>query len=229
MSQENLTKNIFSLSIPVLAMDIVIFTVYKGTLCLIMNQRTEDGSEKGKYILPGGVLRSGVSLEQNFDNILYNRTGIKGVYKEQLYTFGEVDRDPRGHVISVTYYALISSELFLKNVDLTKIHILDYSKIDEIQIGYDHKKIITYAKQRLDWKLEYTNIVKNILSTEFTLSQMQGVYETILGRKLDKRNFRKKISSLNILKETGKLDKSTNRPAMLYSFTDKELKIVGIL
>ncbi|MDD5213723.1 MAG: NUDIX hydrolase [Candidatus Gracilibacteria bacterium] len=229
MTSNNLTPDIFSLSIPALAIDIVIFTVYKGSLYLLLNQRTEDGPEKGKYILPGGIVRSGLSLEENFDNILQNRTGIKGVYKEQLYTFGDVNRDPRGHVVSVTYYALVSSDLFMQNVDLTKVHIIDYSRIDEISIGYDHEKIIKYAKQRLDWKLEYTNIVKNILPQEFTLSRMQAVYESILDTKLDKRNFRKKIASLNILKDTGNLDKSTNRPAALYSFSDNELKIVGIL
>lgn len=90
--------------------------------------------------------------------------------------------------ILCTYFIRI---IFLKNVDLTKIHILDFAKIDEIQIWYDHKKIINYAKQRLDWKLEYTNIVKNILATSYSFSDAKG-YETILGRKLDKRNFKKK-------------------------------------
>lgn len=226
---ETLTKNIFWLSIPVLAIDIVIFTVYKWNLCLLLNQRTQDWPEKWKYIIPGRVVRSWMSLEENFDNILLNRTWIKWVYKEQLYTFWETDRDPRWHVISVTYYALVSSDFFLQNVDLTKVHIINFSQIDEIEFWYDHKKIIKYAKQRLDWKLEYTDIIKNILPKEFTLSQMQSVYEIILDTKLDKRNFRKKIASLNILKETGNLDKSTNRPAILYSFSDNELKIIGIL
>lgn len=229
MSQENLTKNIFDLSIPVLAIDIVIFTVYKWNLCLIMNQRIENWPEQWKYILPGWVIRRGISLEENFDNILKLRTWISWVYKEQLYTFWEVDRDPRWHVVTVSYYALVSSQTFLSNVDFTKVHIVNFSDLDKVSIWYDHQKIINYAKQRLDWKLEYTNIIKNILPKEFTLSQMQASYEIILGKSLDKRNFRKKIASLNLLKETWNLDKSTNRPAMLYEFSDNELKIVGIL
>lgn len=226
---ENLTPNIFDLSIPALAIDIVIFTVYKWNLCLVMNQRTEEWAEKWKYIIPGWIVRSGSSLEDNFDKILQNRTWITWVYKEQLYTFWNPSRDPRWHVVSVSYYALVSSENFIQNVDLTKVHIINFSDINSIAIWYDHFEIIKYAKQRLDWKLEYTNIIKNILPLEFTLSMMQNAYEIILWKTLDKRNFRKKIASLNIIEETWNLDKSTNRPAALYRFSDKELKIVGIL
>ena len=94
---------------------------------------------------------------------------------------------------------------------------------------YDHKKIIKYAKQRLKWKLEYTNVAKDLLAEEFRISQLQQVYEIILWEKLDKRNFQKKIFKLGMIKETWNLDKSTNRPAKLYKFVDKELKIYEVI
>jgi 8-oxo-dGTP diphosphatase len=116
-------------------------------------------------------------------------------------------------------------------VDFTKVEIVKYTELDtkqiwnqETKIGYDHEEIIHYANQRLKWKLEYTNIAKDILASNFRLSQLQSVYETILCKELDKRNFLKKIMKLWIIKETWKLDRSTNRPAKLYQFVDIELK-----
>lgn len=226
--KEELTKGIFNLSIPVPAIDIVIFTIYKDKFCILLTKK-EWEPFAWKFVLPGWVLRSWYSLEENFDRILFEKTGIKWVYKEQLYTFWDPDRDTRWHAISIIYYALVRNESFLQDIDLTKVHIIEYDNLDFRNVGFDHEKIIKYAKQRLDWKLEYTNISKNILSDRFTLSQLQKVYETILWKNIDKRNFRKKILSIKILKDTWTQDKSSNRPARLYEFIDKELKIVDIL
>lgn len=174
-------------------------------------------------------MKAGISLEDNFDDILSRKTGIKGVYKEQLYTFGEPDRDTRGHIISVTYYALVDKDILLQTADLTRVQLIEYKSLDTTPIGFDHERIIRYAHQRLIWKIEYTNIAMNILSKQFTLSELQRVYEMILGKELDKRNFRKKILSLDMIHETGELDReSSNRPAKLYEFSDKELKIMGV-
>lgn len=224
-----LTKNIFDLSIPVVAIDIVIFTIYKDKLSVVLTTRLKD-PEKWKYIIPGWIARRWFSLEENFDAILLNKTWIKNIYKEQLYTFWDPKRDSRGHIISISYYALVNKDSFLENVDFTRVNIVEYSKLNTIKLGFDHKKIIEYAKQRLNYKLEYTNIAKNILPKNFTFYQLQNVYEVVLWEKLDKRNFRKKINSLKIIKEIWKMDKtSSNRPAKLYEFIDKELKIVEIL
>ncbi|MBP8016426.1 NUDIX hydrolase, partial [Candidatus Gracilibacteria bacterium] len=122
-----LTKNIFDLSIPVVAIDIVIFTIYKDKLSVVLTTRLKD-PEKGKYIIPGGIARRGFSLEENFDAILLNKTGIKNIYKEQLYTFGDPKRDSRGHIISISYYALVNKDSFLENVDFTRVNIVEYSK-----------------------------------------------------------------------------------------------------
>lgn len=129
-------------------------------------------------------------------------------------------------MVAVCYYALVSIDSFLTKVDFTKVDIVKYSEIDSIHLLYDHNNIIKYAKQRLEWKLEYTNIAGQILPHSFKMSSLQAVYETITGKSYDKRNFQKKIFSLDILKETGEYDKSTNRPAKLYEFKDKNITII---
>ncbi len=216
------TENIFGLSIPVLAIDIVIFTIYHDEFSVLLIDRNRD-PYSGRLILPGGIVKSGHSLEANFDDILERRTGIvaqeAGVYKEQLYSFGEPDRDSRGHIVTVAYSALVAKDRLLQNADLTKVRIVPLSKLAETPVGFDHRRIIEYAKTRMGYKLEYTDVAKNLLPERFPLSSLQKIYETILGRAFDKRNFRKKILSLGVLRETGITDKSASkRPAMLYEF-----------
>ncbi|EKE27693.1 MAG: hypothetical protein ACD_3C00169G0003 [uncultured bacterium (gcode 4)] len=226
--KKEFSDNIFWLSIPALALDIVIFTIFNEKLCVVMTTRPKE-PEKGKLILPGWVVKSGYSLEDNFDDILLRKTGIKWIYKEQLYSFGKPDRDERWHIVSIAYYALVDKDSFMKDADFTKIQLVEYDKIEDLEIGFDHKEILEYAKQRLNWKLEYTNIAKNILPSSFTLTQLQKIYEIMLWQALDKRNFRKKILALKIVKETWELEKVRSNMAKLYEFSDKELKIVWIL
>lgn len=223
---ENKQFDIWSdeLTIPILALDIVIFTIYMGELCVIVSKVEENSISW--YSIPGWIVAKWFDLEKNFDDILKRKTWIEWVYKEQLYTFWDPKRDPRGHVVAVCYYALVQVDSFLTKVDFTKVDILKYSQIDKTKLLYDHAKIIHYAKQRLEWKLEYTNIAAQILPEKFKMSQLQWVYEIITGKKYDKRNFQKKVFSLGILQETWELDKSTNRPAKLYQFLEKDIQIV---
>ncbi len=218
------------LTIPVLALDIVIFTIYKGELCVLVTKRIEDGVHG--YSLPGSIVSKGFTLEQNFDEMLKRKTGISsGVYKEQLYTFGDdVHRDPRGHVIALAYYALVKAENFLTQVDFTQVDIVTIEQALSLNLFYQHGEILRYALDRLKGKLGYTDIIKNLLPETFRISQMQKLYEIILGRSLDKRNFQKKIFSLGIIEETGEKDTSTNRPAKLYRFGEKRsLKFIDML
>lgn len=216
------------LTIPILALDIVIFTIYKDELCVLLTKRQEFG-ENG-YSLPGSIVAKWFTLEENFDVMLKEKTGITGVYKEQLYTFGDnVWRDPRGHVIAVSYYALVKAEKLLSQVDFTKVDIVTLEQARKLKIFYEHDTIIEYAFERLRGKLGYTDIVKELLPETFRISQMQKMYEIILGRKLDKRNFQKKIFSLKIISETWELDRSTNRPAKLYRFENKRIKVIDML
>lgn len=234
--QKKFSENIFGLSIPVLALDIVIFTIYRDEFCVLMVERDHE-PEIGKFVLPGGIIKSGYSLEENFDDILNRRTEIKaaeaGVYKEQLYAFGAPDRDTRGHIVSITYYALVESSALLKNADMSKVRIVPVSALNAKNVAFDHFSIISYALSRVRAKFEYTDVAKNLLPDEFGLSELQATYETVVGKELDKRNFRKKILSLGILKETGNLDKTkSKRPSKQYAFVSKKgeaLTVVEIL
>lgn len=216
------------LTIPVLALDVVIFTIYKDELCVVV-VKTHEFWEHG-YALPWSIVSKWYTLEENFDNMLKRKTGITGVYKEQLYTFGDnVNRDPRSHVIAIAYYALVKAENFLTKVDFTKVDIVTVEEAYKLKLFYEHDKILKYAHERLIGKLWYTDIVKELLPETFRISQIQKMYEIILGRTLDKRNFQKKIFSLKIISETGSLDKTTNRPAKLYKFENKRVKVVDML
>jgi 8-oxo-dGTP diphosphatase len=170
------------------------------------------------------------TLDEAADRVLKRDTNIINVYKEQLYTFSAHGRDSRGDVISCAYYTLVGTQTFLSFIDLTKVSLIPYDLVSRETVAYDHADIISYAYQRLQWKMEYTDIVKSILPEKFTLRQLQDVYEIVFEKSFDKRNFRKKILSLGMLEELQEFDTtSSKRPAKLYTFSHKELKIVGIL
>jgi len=210
------------LSIPIPSMDIVIFTIYKWELCVVLDRFESD--IESWYVLPWNILAWWFSLEDNFDAILERKTWITWIYKEQLYTFWDPKRDRRWHVMSIAYYALVGWTEFINRIDFTKVDLVKYKEIDTTAILYDHKKIVTYARERLKSKLMYTNIAKEILRDEFRLSELRTVYEVVLDKEIDKRNFQKKILKLWVIKETWRLDKTTNRPAKLYTFVNKKIQ-----
>ena len=223
------TDDIFNLSIPVLAVDIVLFTLYKDQLCVVLVPGRNEWA-KGRLTLPGGIIGRGETLDVAADRILYRDTNISKVYKEQLYTFSAPGRDDRGDVISCSYYTLVGARAFLSQIDLTKVSLMPYTQVSKETVAYDHAEIIAYAYQRLKWKMEYTDVVKSILPEKFTLRELQEVYETIFDKPFDKRNFRKKILSLDMLDETPEYDtENSKRPAKLFKFSDKTLKIIGII
>lgn len=213
----------------VIATDIVIFTIDEGELKVLMIKMKKDPF-KGMWAVPGGLVRVNESVDDSAKKHLKNKTGVDNVYLEQLYTFGEVDRDPLGRVVSVAYFALIpNNSIALKTTE-------EYEKVDWFSIkklpklAYDHHKIVKMAVERLKAKLEYSNIVYGLLPKEFTLTELQKMYELILEKELDKRNFRKKILSLNIIKNTNKRTiGEASRPAELYKFISTKPKIVEII
>ena len=168
--QKKFSENIFGLSIPVLALDIVIFTIYRGEFSVLMVERDHE-PEVGKFVLPGGIVKSGYSLEENFDDVLRRRTEIhaeeSGVYKEQLYAFGHPNRDSRGHIVSIAYYALVESAELLKTADMSKTRLIPLSALNEKNVAFDHLSIVRYALTRVRSKFEYTDVAKNLLPSEF--------------------------------------------------------------
>jgi 8-oxo-dGTP diphosphatase len=208
---------------PGVTVDLVIFTVNKDALKVMLVKRAEEPFS-GDWSLPGGFLKFGESLEEAVLRVLEEKTGVKEVYLEQLYTFGEPDRDPRSRVITVAYFALIPWKT-LGMPESQKVTDVKWQSIDRLpKLAFDHKDIINYAVQRLRAKAGYSNIVYGLLPEQFKLSDLQKMYEIILDKKLDKRNFRKRMLAAGLLQETGKRELAgAHRPAMLYRFKKMEI------
>ena len=217
---------------PSLAVDIVVFTIEDNSLKVLTIERDNDPF-KGLPALPGGFVREGENTEMAAVRILKDKAGVSNVYIEQLYTFDELGRDPRGPVFSVTYFALAPREKILNldskeysensRVQKTKPHFISTAKLPKM--AFDHNKILNYSIERLQSKLEYTNVSYSLLGNEFTFTELQNVYETILNKKMDKRNFRKKILQLGLIEETDKISKGgRQRPARLYKFKTRKLQ-----
>jgi len=213
----------------VIATDVVIFTVMDGSLKVLLIKMKKK-PYTGQWAIPGGLIKGDESLDAAAERHLLTKTGVRGVYLEQLAAFGEPKRDPFGRVVSVAYFALIPSD---KHIIKTTKEYLDVSWFPVMKLpklAYDHPSIIMVALQRLQAKLEYTNIVYSLLPREFTLSEMQEAYETILRKGLDKRNFRKKVLSLKLVRKTkGMRRGDAYRPAQLYRFIKRKPQIVEIL
>ena len=206
---------------PSVTTDIVIFTVQDAKLEVLLIRR---GLEpfKGQWALPGGFLDMDENLNQCARRELKEETGIQNVYLEQLYTFGDVGRDPRERVISIAYYALMptSGQTIVAGDDAAEVQ---WFKIDNLpRLAFDHQKIIAMAQERLAAKMEYSTIGLQLMPSEFTLTQLQQVYEATTDNPRDKRNFRKWILSLDMLDETGGMKSDgPHRPAKLYSVRDR--------
>ena len=212
------------------AVDIVIFTIQSGVLKVLLVKR-KIKPFVGQFAIPGGFIHDDENLDEAALRELREETGVTDVYLEQLYSFGEPDRDPRGRVISISYFALISADRTLQaGSDAAEA---SWWPVNELpRLGFDHAKILDYALERLRNKLEYTTVGFQLLPEKFTLVQLQEVYEAILGKKLDKRNFRRKMAMLKILKPLNEYRPSARRPAQLYRFVARrfeKLKDKGIL
>lgn len=212
---------------PAVTVDIVIFTVRDAQLKLLLIRRAGEPYQ-GKWALPGGFIHLDETLEASARRELEEETGVSGVYLEQLYTFGAPDRDPRERVITVAYYALIPSDK-LQLRAATDAEAVGWFGMDELpDLAFDHPEIIAIAHQRLVAKLDYSTIAFQFLGRDFTLSELQSVYEIILREELDKRNFRKWALALEQIEETGRERRDgAHRPAKLYRL--KEPGTVAII
>lgn len=213
---------------PAVTVDIVIFTVKDNDLQVLLVKRGVEPS-KGMWALPGGFVKMDESLEDAAKRELAEETGVGDVYLEQLYTFGEPWRDSRGRVITISYMALVNSEelKIRASTDAEDVKFFSVKKL--VNVAFDHSKIIAYALKRLKWKFEYTTVAFSLLAEKFTLTELQELYENIFQKKIDKRNFRKKILSLNILEEEELMTDVSHRPPQLYSLKKRIGEIVEIM
>jgi 8-oxo-dGTP diphosphatase len=212
---------------PGVTVDLAIFTVNKNELKVLLARRAE-APFRDHWSIPGGFLLQGESLDAAACRVLNEKTGLKNVYMEQLYTFGAPKRDPRTRVITVAYFALVPWEN-LNRPESKMIIDLTWSSVDPLpRLAFDHKEILAYAVKRLRAKASYSNIVYGLMPAQFRLSELQSMYEIIIDDKLDKRNFRKRMLATGLLQETGeKYLTGAHRPALLYQFKKMEITFIN--
>lgn len=211
-----------------ITVDCAVFTIHTNKLHIALIQRLLD-PYKNMRALPGWFVLNTESLEQAAKRELQEETNIKNLYLEQLYTFSDSKRDPRGRVISCAYIALVPETSFKLRAatDAKDTKLFPVSNLP--RLAFDHAEIIAYALQRIKRKIKYTNIAQYLLPSRFTLSALQRIYEIILEEKVDTRNFRKKILTLDIIKAIEKKETGvSHRPSQLYTFTNKKLEIIEI-
>lgn len=203
---------------PAVTVDVVIFSLRDSDLKVLLIRRAAPPF-KGKWAIPGGYVHPDEALDEAAQRELEEETGLPDVYLEQLYTFGAPKRDPRGRVITVAYFALVSDDVTVRAGD-DAAEAAWHSVHDLPDLAFDHDEILSYALQRLRYKLEYTAVGFELLPNEFTLTELQTAYEIVLGEKLDKRNFRRRILEAGILAETSKYreGEGQGRPAQLYRY-----------
>jgi 8-oxo-dGTP diphosphatase len=213
------------------AVDIVIFTIQSGELRVLLVKRGIPPFAD-QFAIPGGFVLENESLDQAALRELKEETGVGDVYLEQLYSFGDPGRDPRGRVISVAYFALIAADRspLMAGSDAAEARWWPVRELPPL--AFDHAQIMDYSLQRLRNKLEYTTVGFQLLPSRFSLTELQEVYEAILDKKLDKRNFRRKLALLKIMRPTREFRHGGRRPARLFEFVARnfeKLKDKGIL
>jgi 8-oxo-dGTP diphosphatase len=215
-----------------LSADCVVFGLDETTLKVLLIQRKLPPFA-GAWALPGGFIHPDESIDHAARRELQDETGVKDIFLEQLYTFGQVDRDPRDRVVTVAYYALINlwEQTLVASSDASDAAWFDITQLPDL--AFDHDKIMQMALQRLRGKIRYQPIGFELLPKKFTLSQFQHLYELILGTTLDKRNFRKKLLKMDLLVELDEYQTNvSHRAARFYQFDEtryQELQSEGFL
>ena len=203
-----------------ITVDTVILTIKNDALNVLLVKRNNEPF-KDKWAIPGGYVRMSENLDEAAVRVLKEKTNVENIYLEQLYTFGDPLRHPVSRVITCAYFALIRSE----DVDVVTTDDLAWHKVSELPpLAFDHKEIIEYALKRTRERLEMCPVAYQLLNEKFTLTEMQKAYEMIMEKKLDKRNFRKKVITTEGLRELNEFSKSSSkRPARLYTFDNIKL------
>ncbi|MDC8004327.1 NUDIX domain-containing protein [Aureisphaera galaxeae] len=215
-----------------LTVDAVVFGYEEGEISVLLIERKYD-PHQGAWAIPGGFVLEGESLEDAVERELREETGVRINYLEQLYTFGAPERDPRGRVVTVAYFGLVRPTAFQLKAS-TDAKEAQWFNIKELpDLAFDHDYILTAAIKRLQGKITYEPIGFELLDQKFPFSDLEKLYTTLLGRPIDRRNFRKKIKGLYILDELPeKVSKGSGRPAHLFQFNKEryfKLKKEGII
>jgi 8-oxo-dGTP diphosphatase len=203
-----------------IAVDCIIFGFKNKELSLLLTRRPVEPL-KNEWSLMGGFMEEGESLTQAAEKVLFRYTQQKDIYMEQVGAYGEIDRDTGGRVVSVAFYALVQAEKF--NTSLAKKFDAKWININELpKLVFDHTQMVDDAIKLLQYKVSTQPIAFKFFNDKFTLPALQELYETIYQMPLDKRNFRKKLNSMNILDKLEEKDKEhSKRGAFYYTFNDE--------
>lgn len=202
---------------PLLTVDVTVFTICDAKLKILFVQRKTEPYHN-MWSIPGGFMNIGETLDEAANRRLFDRTGVKEIYLQQLSTFGEPRRDPRSRVITVAYIALVASHRLQLDV-----HANEETRWFDVEnlppLAFDHRIIVDVAVRRLREHLDISGLAFQLLPEKFTLTELQRIYEVILSKKLDKRNFRKKmLATENVVELTGETKmEGFHRPAQLYT------------
>ncbi len=219
------TYNIHDYDIPLVSVDIVIFSVIDDKLNVLTVKRAQH-PRKGKWALPGGFidLNADKTIEDAAHRKLAEKTGVTKAHLEQVISVGSNTRDPRGWSVTIAYMALVSVDA----VDLRKddsSEEVDWTPVDQLEknndLAFDHNQILGSCHKRLRDKVRYTSLPVNLLPSEFTLTELQRIFEVILAKPVEKKSFRRRILDAQILEETGNFRVGSNRPAKLYRVSGK--------
>ena len=202
------------------SVDCIIFGFNEDGLSLLLLKRNFEPA-KGEWSLMGGFIQQNESADEAAKRILAELTGLQDVYMEQVYTFGEIHRDPGERVISIAYYALININEYDR--ELVQKHNAYWMNINELPpLIFDHPQMVEKAQKMMRTQASTEPIGFNLLPKLFTLSQLQSLYEAIYGEPIDKRNFRKRVAEMDFIEKTDKIDKTgSKRGAALYKFNNK--------
>ncbi len=201
----------------VVSTDVACFRIINNELCILIGKAPKTSPFPDKWALIGGMILINETAEEAVERLLSHKAGIKDIYKEQVHTFSKVNRDPRGRVVSVAYLALTHVDPQDISKALLETKWCSVKKLPKL--AYDHEDIKKYALKALRLGVQNNDSSKYLLPKEFTLSELQSVHDIVVGEKTDKRNFRKRILSQKVLKDTKKKRKlGVMRPAILYSF-----------
>lgn len=202
------------------AVDCVIFGVDDDSLRILLIRRA-GAPFANAWALPGGFIHEDESLDAAAKRELAEETGLTGVYLEQLYTFGEPQRDPRGRVISAAYFALVRLDGHVVRASTDAKEAAWFATTDLPKLAFDHDRILEVAVGRLRAKIRYEPVGFELLPKSFTLGRLQRLYEIVLERELDKRNFRRKVLSMGLLRDTGETEQDVaHRAARLFEFDE---------
>jgi 8-oxo-dGTP diphosphatase len=204
--------------------DCVVFGLDEQDLKILLIQRGYEPF-KGSWAIPGGFVNADESLEAAALRELKEETGVQDVFLEQLYTFGDVHRDPRRRIVTVAYYALVNLRDHTIKAATDASNAAWFGVDDIPKLAFDHARIVETALRRLRGKVRYEPIGFELLPEKFTLTQLQRMYEKILEQDIDKRNFRKKILGMELLKELDEVQVDVaHRAARLYRFDEKKYR-----